>query len=64
MSTAMLKQNARILLEVSENYEKLLEQKRKSGDERLETQIKNFKNQFLYLLTSMNKLIQQEKNAK
>ena len=63
----MLKQNAKILLEVSQNYDKLLDQRKvasKSELERLDTQVKNFKNQFLYLLTSINKLLKEEKNAK
>lgn len=67
MSFAMLKQNAQILAEVSRNYEKLLERKKIAGkeeNERIEMQLKNFKNQFLYLLTSINKLTQEEKNAK
>ena len=67
MSLAMLKQNAKILLEVSQNYDKLLDQRKvasKSELERLDTLVKNFKNQFLYLLTSINKLLKEEKNAK
>ncbi len=67
MSFALLKQNSQILLEVSKNYEKLLEKKKtvnKAEAEILESQIKNFKNQFMYLLTSINKQIQEEKNAK
>jgi len=63
----MLKQNAKILLEVSQNYDKLLDQRKvasKSELERLDTLVKNFKNQFLYLLTSINKLLKEEKNAK
>ena len=67
MSLAMLKQNSDILVEVSKNYEKLLEKKLSSKNkteiEQLDLQIKNFKNQFLYLLTAINKLVNQEKNA-
>ena len=67
MSFAMLKQNSKILLEVAQNYDKILESKKtvsKEEIERIQSQEKNFKNQFLYLLTSINKLIQEEKNAK
>ena len=67
MSIAMLKQNADILLEVSRNYERLLEKreqaKNKIEKEQIDIQIKNFKNQFLYLLAAINKLGNQEKNA-
>ncbi|HIH25326.1 MAG TPA: hypothetical protein HA226_00955 [Nanoarchaeota archaeon] len=67
MSIAMLKQNADILLEVSRNYERLLEKreqaKNKIEKEQIDIQIKNFKNQFLYLLAAINKLVNQEKNA-
>ena len=63
----MLKQNSDILVEVSKNYEKLLEKKslskNKTEIEQIDIQIKNFKNQFLYLLTAINKLVTQEKNA-
>jgi len=63
----MLKQNADILLEVSRNYERLLEKreqaKNKIEKEQIDIQIKNFKNQFLYLLAAINKLVNQEKNA-
>lgn len=67
MSIEMLKQNAEILLEVSMNYEKLLEKRKatKSPAEiaQLDSQIKSFKDQFLYLLAAINKLVQQEKNV-
>ena len=63
----MLKQNAQILLEVSRNYERLWERRKaaKSQSEvaQLDSQIASFKNQFLYLLTAINKLVQQEKNV-
>ena len=61
-----LKQNAQILLEVSQNYEKILEKKSlgREDKEKTDMQINNFKGQFLYLLTAINKLVQQEKNAK
>ena len=58
MSFAMLKQNARILEEVAKNYENLI-MKRNNDD----TQIKNFRKQFLYLLASIDRLVKQEKNA-
>lgn len=67
MSLAMLRQNAEILLEVSENYENLLQKLKNANKEeaiRYETNLKNFRNQFLYLLTSMHKLVEQEKNVK
>lgn len=63
----MLKQNANILLEVAQNYEKLLEKKRTTGKEdkeKIDMHMKNFKGQFLYLLAAINKLVQEEKNAK
>ncbi|MBI2148544.1 hypothetical protein HYU23_02595 [Candidatus Woesearchaeota archaeon] len=63
----MLKQNAEILLEVAENYEIILEKKKnapKQEAEKYEEKIKNFKNQFLYLLTAMHKIIEQEKNVR
>ncbi|MEK6948254.1 MAG: hypothetical protein AABX19_03335 [Nanoarchaeota archaeon] len=67
MSIAMLKQNADILIEVSKNYEKLLEKKELSKSitekEQLDIQIKNFKSQFLYILAAINKIVNQEKNA-
>ena len=66
MSLSMLKQNAEILLEVSENYEKVLLKKimSKEESEKYETYIKNFRNQFLYLLTAIHKMVEQEKNAR
>ncbi len=67
MSIAMLKQNAEILLEVSENYENLLQKLKNANKEdaaKYEMNIKNFKNQFLYLLTAIHKLVEQEKNVK
>ena len=63
----MLSQNAQILLEVSRNYEGLIEKRKNAKTDtekvQIDLQIKNFKNQFLYLLTAINKLVQQEKNA-
>lgn len=63
----MLKQNADILIEVSKNYEKLLEKrelsKSKTEKEQIDIQIKNFKSQFLYILAAINKIVNQEKNA-
>ena len=67
MSLAMLKQNAQILLEVSQNYETLLQKKKlvsKEENIKIEVQLKNFRGQFLYLITAINKLVQEEKNAK
>ena len=66
MSIPMLKQNAEILLEVAENYEKVLLKKSMSKEEseKYETYIKNFRNQFLYLLTAIHKMVEQEKNAR
>ena len=67
MSIAILKQNAEILLEVAQNYEKLLNKKKTAlteEAEKYEIHIKNFKNQFLYLLASLHKIVEQEKNAK
>ncbi len=67
MSLAMLKQNATILLEVAQNYENLIKKKKtasKEEQERIGMQMRNFRGQFLYLLTAINKLVQEEKNAK
>ena len=67
MSLSLLKQDAEILLEVAVNYEKLLEARKnaeKNDIEKFDISIKNFKTQFLYLLTSINKKIEQEKNAR
>lgn len=67
MSLAILKQNAEILAEVASNYEKLLEEKKNAGKDqagRYDIQIKNFRNQFLYLLTAIHKNVEQEKNAR
>ena len=67
MSIAMLKQNAEILLEVAENYENLLQKKkdsRKDEAEKYEIYLRNFRNQFLYLLTAIHKLVEKEKNAR
>ncbi len=60
MTLSMLKQNSQILLEVCENYEKLKKNKQATPDK-----IKQFKTQFLYLLTAIDKLAKEErKNAK
>ena len=67
MSLSLLKQDAEILLEVAGNYEKLLESRKNAGKteiEKFDIAIKNFKMQFLYLLTAINKKIEQEKNAR
>jgi len=48
-------------------YEKLLNKKKTASTEeaeKYEIHIKNFKNQFLYLLASLHKIVEQEKNAK
>ena len=62
-----MKQNAEILLEVSQNYEGILAKKTNASKEEIEKYelyLKNFKNQFLYLLTSLHKMVENEKNAK
>ena len=67
MSLSIIKQNAEILLDVAENYERVLERKNnasKEESEKYEGLLKNFKNQFLYLLTAIHKNIEQEKNAR
>ena len=67
MTIAMLRQNAEILLEVAENYENLIEKKKtakKYEADKYKLQINNFRSQFLYLLTALHKLVEQEKNAK
>ena len=67
MSLAILKQNAEILAEVASNYERLLEEKKNAGKDqagRYDLQLKNFRNQFLYLLTAIHKNVEQEKNAR
>ncbi len=63
----MLKQNSQILLDVSQNYENLMQKKKtanKIENEKIEMQLKNFRSQFLYLITAINKSVQEEKNAK
>lgn len=63
MSLTLLKYNAQVLLEVSQNYEKLLAKRGTvSGEEadRLEIQIKNLKSQILFLLTAIKKARDQE----
>ena len=67
MTLAMLKQNVEILLEVAENYENLIEKRKSAGKEEADKYgiyLKNFRNQFLYLLISIHKLTEQEKNAR
>ncbi len=67
MSITLLKQNAEILLEVAGNYDIILEKgkgARKEDLEQYEVYAKNFRNQFLYLLAAINKLVEQEKNAR
>ncbi len=67
MSTAIMKQNAEILLEVSQNYEKILEKRKnatKEEVEKYELYLKNFRNQFLYLLTALHKIVENEKNVR
>ncbi len=63
MSIALIKQNSQILLEVAQNYEKLINNSNKQSSE-YELHLKNFRNQFLYLLSGLHKLLEQEKNAK
>ena len=67
MSLALLKQNAEILLEVSRSYEKFLEKRKNAKSQaeisQLDLQINSFKNQFLFLLAAINKIVEQEKNA-
>lgn len=59
MTISMLKQNAQILLEVCQNYDKLKENKQTTPEK-----IKQFKMEFLYLLTAIDKLEKEErKNA-
>lgn len=67
MSLAILKQNAEILLEIAQNYERLLDEKKRAGKEqamRYESSLKNFRNQFLYLIVAIHKNVEQEKNAR
>ncbi len=66
MSIEMLKQNSEMLVEISRNYKIVLEKRKLASPSeaaQLDAQIKSFKSQFLYLLTAINKLVQQEKNA-
>lgn len=63
MSLTLLKYNAEILLEVSQNYDKLEEKmKTAKGEEKkkLEMQMKTLKGQILFLLTAIKK---SEENA-
>ncbi len=59
-----MKQNAEILLDVAHNYEALLERIKKEGLKNNEAQLRDFRNQFLYLLTSIHNEIEKEKNAR
>lgn len=63
MSLTMLKQDAEILVEMARNYEEIIGKKDLPKEEH-ESQIKNFKKQFLYLLTAIHKIIEEEKNAR
>ena len=68
MSLGMLKQNSEILLEVAQNYENLLLKRRSATRKEdiniIEAQIKNFRNQFIYLLAAIDRLVKEEKNAR
>ena len=58
MNLTLLKHNAEILLEVSQNYEKLLQKRTNTPAEEaktLEAQINTLKNQILFLLTAIKK---------
>jgi len=52
----MLKQNAQILMDVCGNYEKILSEKPTNPEK-----IRQFRLQFLYLLTAIDKLVKEEK---
>ncbi len=66
MTLTLLKYNTDLLLEVVQNYESLL-QKRVSASpdvaSRMDDQLRNLKNQILFLLTAVKKEVEQEKNA-
>lgn len=67
MSLARLKQNAEILVEVAENYEKILEKKKAASKQdilKYENYEKNFRDQFLYLLAAIHKITEEKKNAR
>jgi len=67
MSLAMLKQNAVILTEVAQNYQDLIAKRktaRKEDIQKIDLQIRNFRNQFLYLLAAIDRLVKEEKNAR
>lgn len=63
MSIAILKHNAEVLLETARTYEKLIERKKNTNDKNIDLQINKLKAQILYLLKSLNKILQEEKNA-
>ena len=63
----MLKQNAMVLVEVADNYEILLLKKNSAKKEEIpgiDLQIKNFRKQFLYLLSAIDRAVREEKNAR
>lgn len=63
----MLKQNAVILTEVAQNYQDLIAKRktaRKEDIQKIDLQIRNFRNQFLYLLAAIDRLVKEEKNAR
>jgi len=64
MSLTMLKQDAEILAEIAKNYDAFTEKQNTIPKEEYEAQLKNFRQQFLYLLTAIHKITEQEKNAK
>ncbi|GEM_PF-2207671 len=67
MSLALLEQNAQILSELARNYESLLEKKKqlkKTEQETYEMMLRKFKTQFLYVLTGLHKLVEEEKNVR
>lgn len=62
MSYTLLIQNSEILSEVAENYEKFLANTKKT-DKNFEPYVKNFRSQFLYLLTSIHTIVKKEKKC-
>ncbi len=64
MNLTMLKQDTEVLAEIAKNYEELLEKEKSMPKEEYEIDVKNFKKQFLYLLTAIHKITEEEKNAR
>jgi len=67
MSLNMLKHNIELLIEVSQNYQILLNKKAivstVTEQKKIKEELINFKNYITYLTASIQKLIEEEKNG-